>query len=623
MNFYPLFALKHIKYAFISILNNFKMNNNNAKPALNIKLSNKLSISNIMLYNLHNKSYDQCTNYECNKINASDNFWGINEIKLLELNDLIHINSNNIINYLCAFTLLVFVIYNINSNNFKKNKKNMSFIYDLGKKAQFLFFFILKTLLLFITSYILYRSIILLNPSLIGFNFYESHMVINNIDNGSNIIYANDSGETGYEECTCGGNCTCCCGQCVLVEWGVVIFVSIILLDRESFILLPSYSKEFKFNNSKFSDVPLVWGLYFQDGASPSFEGIVDLHNRIMFYLVIILFGVSWIMVSIMWNFNKNRNKLVYRYLNHGTLIELIWTVGPALVLVAIAFPSFKLLYLMDEVIDPAMTVKVTGFFLKFLNIYKSTYKYLKKGGLKSYILCMDVFYNDNKFLKKNKNSFLKLNNFHTLVKAKNRIGPHDKDVISVIIGSLLGDAYGNKRSLEGTRFCYRQSIKHKEYLFWLYRFFNNRGYCSNLEPRIYTRLLNYNNLIKKYYGYEFNTFTFRSFDWIYKMFYKNGKKRIHSNLGSFLTPLALAIWISDDGCWVQSGVRISCNSFTLKEIELLIKIIHQNFGLKSNIQKIYTPNQYSIYIQSKSIPLLKKIIFPYLHGSMFYKLGL
>jgi cytochrome c oxidase subunit 2 len=37
----------------------------------------------------------------------------------------------------------------------------------------------------------------------------------------------------------------------------------------------------------------LAGGLYFQDGASPSFEGIVDLHNRIMFYLVIILFGVT------------------------------------------------------------------------------------------------------------------------------------------------------------------------------------------------------------------------------------------------------------------------------------------------------------------------------------------
>jgi hypothetical protein len=101
-------------------------------------------------------------------------------------------------------------------------------------------------------------------------------------------------------------------------------------------------------NYVKWADVPLAWGIYFQDGASPSFEGIVDLHNRVMFYLVVILFGVLWILLSILWNFNKSRNKLVYRYLNHGTLIELIWTVGPALILVAIAFPSFKLLYLMD-----------------------------------------------------------------------------------------------------------------------------------------------------------------------------------------------------------------------------------------------------------------------------------
>ena len=72
-----------------------------------------------------------------------------------------------------------------------------------------------------------------------------------------------------------------------------------------------------------------------------------------MFYLVIILFGVTWVMLSIMWNFSRSSNKLVYRYLNHGTLIELIWTVGPAFVLVAIAFPSFKLLYLMDKSLCP------------------------------------------------------------------------------------------------------------------------------------------------------------------------------------------------------------------------------------------------------------------------------
>ena len=107
-------------------------------------------------------------------------------------------------------------------------------------------------------------------------------------------------------------------------------------------------NKENNVSRSKLLDAPVSWGLYFQDAASPSFEGIVDLHNRIMFYLVVILFGVSWVMLSVIANFNNSSNKLVYRHLNHGTLIELIWTVGPALVLVAIAFPSFKLLYLMD-----------------------------------------------------------------------------------------------------------------------------------------------------------------------------------------------------------------------------------------------------------------------------------
>jgi len=161
-----------------------------------------------------------------------------------------------------------------------------------------------------------------------------------------------------YDECCCGGSCSCYCNNVINYKLiGFILLILLVVIIRS----LNLWNRDGLKYKSKLSDVPLAWGLYFQDGASPSFEGIVDLHNRIMFYLVVILFGVSWIMLSIIWNFNKSHNKLVYRYLNHGTLIELIWTVGPALVLVAIAFPSFKLLYLMDEVIDPAMTVKVTG----------------------------------------------------------------------------------------------------------------------------------------------------------------------------------------------------------------------------------------------------------------------
>src|ERR1700742_2857766 len=107
------------------------------------------------------------------------------------------------------------------------------------------------------------------------------------------------------------------------------------------------------------NDAPEPWQLGFQDGASPSYEGIVELHDQIMFYLVIILLGVTWVLSSII--LNSNSNKIVHKYHNHGTLIELIWTITPAFVLIAIAFPSFKLLYLMDEVIDPAMTIKALG----------------------------------------------------------------------------------------------------------------------------------------------------------------------------------------------------------------------------------------------------------------------
>lgn len=110
-----------------------------------------------------------------------------------------------------------------------------------------------------------------------------------------------------------------------------------------------------------YADAPEPWQLSFQDAASPSFEGIVELHDQIMFYLVIILLGVSWMLSSIIFNFNTKSNRIVHKYANHGTLIELIWTVTPAIVLIAIAFPSFKLLYLMDEVIDPAITIKALG----------------------------------------------------------------------------------------------------------------------------------------------------------------------------------------------------------------------------------------------------------------------
>ena len=113
--------------------------------------------------------------------------------------------------------------------------------------------------------------------------------------------------------------------------------------------------------NSQYCDAPRPWGLYFQDSATPQMEGLIELHNNIMFYLVIILFSVGWILLTTVKSFKGNNSPISYKYLNHGTLVELIWTITPALILILIAFPSFKLLYLMDEVNDPAMTLLAEG----------------------------------------------------------------------------------------------------------------------------------------------------------------------------------------------------------------------------------------------------------------------
>lgn len=110
-----------------------------------------------------------------------------------------------------------------------------------------------------------------------------------------------------------------------------------------------------------FNDAPEPWQIGFQDSAGPGFTGIIELHNTIFFYLVLISVSVFWLLGSILYYYNSKQNPITHKYLNHGTLIELIWTITPALVLIAIAFPSFRLLYLLDEVISPTITIKVTG----------------------------------------------------------------------------------------------------------------------------------------------------------------------------------------------------------------------------------------------------------------------
>lgn len=65
-------------------------------------------------------------------------------------------------------------------------------------------------------------------------------------------------------------------------------------------------------------DAPSAWGIYFQDSATPQMEGLVELHDNIMYYLVVILFAVGWILLSIVRNYVATKSPISHKYLNHG-----------------------------------------------------------------------------------------------------------------------------------------------------------------------------------------------------------------------------------------------------------------------------------------------------------------
>ena len=112
----------------------------------------------------------------------------------------------------------------------------------------------------------------------------------------------------------------------------------------------------------QYLDSSTPWQLYFQDSASPVMEGIMNLHHDLMFFITFIFFFVLVVMARTLQYFQMDSvNANLAGNVVHGTVIEIIWTVIPSLILIVVALPSFALLYSIDEIIDPALTIKCVG----------------------------------------------------------------------------------------------------------------------------------------------------------------------------------------------------------------------------------------------------------------------
>jgi cytochrome c oxidase subunit 2 len=109
-------------------------------------------------------------------------------------------------------------------------------------------------------------------------------------------------------------------------------------------------------------DSSTPWQMYFQDSATPVMEGIINLHHDLMFFIVFIFFFVLVVMARTLQYFKSDSSDAgCANNVVHGTTIEIIWTVIPSVILIIVALPSFALLYSIDEIVDPALTIKCVG----------------------------------------------------------------------------------------------------------------------------------------------------------------------------------------------------------------------------------------------------------------------
>ncbi|MBT3238496.1 MAG: cytochrome c oxidase subunit II [Rhodospirillaceae bacterium] len=116
----------------------------------------------------------------------------------------------------------------------------------------------------------------------------------------------------------------------------------------------------FTFSGAAFADQPKPWQIGFQDAASPVMEKITEFHDLLLIIITGIVLFVLALMIYVIVKFNEKANP-VPSTTSHNTMLEVIWTAVPILILVLIASPSIKLLYFMDKNPNAEMTLKVTG----------------------------------------------------------------------------------------------------------------------------------------------------------------------------------------------------------------------------------------------------------------------
>lgn len=109
-----------------------------------------------------------------------------------------------------------------------------------------------------------------------------------------------------------------------------------------------------------FADKPVPWQIHPQQAVTPIMHRLVEFHNLLLWVIFATAIFVTLLLVYVCFRYSAKRNPVPSKT-SHNTLIEIIWTTVPIIILVLLSIPSLKLLYFIETVEDAEMTIKVTG----------------------------------------------------------------------------------------------------------------------------------------------------------------------------------------------------------------------------------------------------------------------
>ena len=185
-----------------------------------------------------------------------------------------------------------------------------------------------------------------------------------------------------------------------------------------------------------------------------------------------------------------------------------------------------------------------------------------------------------------------------------------------IIIGTALGDGHLETPNKGRTyRLRIEHSLKQKAFVDWLYQELKPWVLSA---PQIKKQIVNG----KIFHKYWFNTVAHGSLRFYGQQFYQAKKKVVPKLIHRWLTPLSMAVWYMDDGSIKSKNHRariINTQGFTKREVAILIRALKDKFAIQSQLRK--QKEGYQIMILAESAIKFAKLIKPYLHSSMKYKI--